>query len=55
MDRRPDVSAYDENGNLLKVYEAARTNQNGVFVPREQIKMYEYYEYGVASHFERVQ
>jgi RHS repeat-associated protein len=54
LDRGPDVSVW-QGENLLKVYEAARVDQTGQFVPREQVKMYEYYEYGIPSYFRPVE
>jgi RHS repeat-associated protein len=54
LNRRPDVSVW-RNNQLLKVYEAARVDQSGNSVPREQIKMYEYYEYGIPYYFGKVQ
>jgi hypothetical protein len=54
LDRRPDVTVWDSQGRLLKVYEAARVDHTGNFVRREQLKMYEYYEWGIPSHFEEV-
>ena len=55
IDRRPDVPVWDiETGEPLKVYEAARTDINGNFVPREQVKMYEYWEAGISNYFGEV-
>lgn len=55
IDRRPDVSVWDnDTGQLCKVYEAARTDSNGNFVPREQQKMFEYFEMGVSNFFGKV-
>jgi RHS repeat-associated protein len=50
IDRRPDVSVW-RGKNLIKVYEAARVDQIGNFVAREQRKMYEYYEAGISYFF----
>jgi hypothetical protein len=53
LNRRPDVSVW-RNGQLLKVYEAGRVDQTGNLVPREQVKMYEYYEFGIPYYFGKV-
>lgn len=54
-DRRRDVSVWDaDTGELLKVYEAARVDARGNFVPREQQKMAEYWEYGIPHYFREV-
>jgi RHS repeat-associated protein len=50
LDRRPDVSVWSGD-RLLKVYEAARVDMSGNFVPREQRKMYEYFEMGIPYYF----
>jgi len=52
IDRRPDVSVRDrQTAELLKVYEAARVDPNGNFIPREQQKMFEYWEAGISYYF----
>jgi len=41
-------------GQVKKVDEAARTNKNGTFVPREREKQRDYDRAGIPSHFEPV-
>jgi len=56
VERRPDVSVVDnQTRQLLKVYEAARIDMSGNFVPREQQKMFEYWEVGIRYWFEEVE
>ena len=54
-DRRPDIIVRDpKTKKILKVYEAARTNKDGTFIAREQLKMKEYQRKGIPYHFEPV-
>jgi hypothetical protein len=54
VNRRPDVSVIDAlTGQVLKVYEAARTDGSG-FVPRELAKRVQYQAAGIASYFKKV-
>jgi hypothetical protein len=55
VNRKPDVWVEDANtGEVKKVYEAARTNKSGEFVPREVDKMDNYDEANIPQHFEKV-
>jgi len=55
LDRRPDVIVRDsQTQQVLKVYEAARVDEFGNFVSREQQKMFEYWEIGLPYYFEPV-
>jgi len=45
----------NQTRQLLKVYEAARIDMSGNFVPREQQKMFEYWEVGIRYWFEEVE
>lgn len=54
--RRPDVAVVDrDTGRVVKVYEAARANKDGVTpVARERKKVQEYDSKGIPSHVEIV-
>jgi hypothetical protein len=56
VNRIPDVVVRDKlTGQVLEVYEAARTNADGSFVSREIDKMQDYIDAGIPYHFEPVQ
>lgn len=55
INRKPDVWVENaETGDVMKVYEAARTKKSGDFVTREQVKMKNYNEAKIPNHFEEV-
>ncbi len=47
VNRRPDVSVRDREGNLVQVGEVARTNKDGSLVVRERVKQDEYKAAGI--------
>jgi hypothetical protein len=52
VNREPDVWVEDVNtGAVKKVYEAAKTNADGTFVPRERAKKVEYDAAGIPNEF----
>jgi hypothetical protein len=53
-DRRPDVSAWDKDNKLMKVYEAARTNMDGSLVAREAAKELQYIKNGIDHFFTKI-
>ena len=56
MNRRPDVWVEDaQSGEVKKVYEAARTNSSGDFVPRERLKMQDYDNANIPNRFKEVE
>jgi hypothetical protein len=55
VDRQPDVWVEDRvTLRVKKVYEAARKDASGEFVPRELDKKPDYDRFGIPSHFEEV-